>query len=157
MFEDAFNRSGRDGVAFDPRLEQFVPEASAVGKSQSNGKAENTVQRLEDMLRTYKSALETNIDSRIPTDHPIIHWMVEHGAAVYNSHVCNDDGATPYESLHGQRSRGTLAECWQQVVDYVPERLRSKQNLRFRVGTFLENSSQLPPATLSGQDLWCES
>ena len=103
MFEEAFKRSGRERIAFNPRLEQFVPEASAVGESQSNGKAENTVQRLEDMLQTYTSALEKNIDSRILTDNQIIHWMDEHSAAAYNRHVCNDDGATPYESLHGQR------------------------------------------------------
>ena len=65
MFEEAFKVAGREG------LHQMVPEASAVGESQANGKAESSVQKVEDLLRTYKSALETNINERIPADHPV--------------------------------------------------------------------------------------
>lgn len=53
VFEAAFQRSTRQGECYNPRLVQFTPEASAVGESQSNGKAENTVQRIEDLVRTY--------------------------------------------------------------------------------------------------------
>ena len=127
------------GVSYNPRLEQLVPEASAVGESQSNGKAERTVQRLVDMLATYKSP-ETNIDARIPSDRPIINWLVEHNAAVYNRHDCDEDGATPYELAHGQTSKCKHAEFGEQVFYYVPQRLGSKLNLRFQVGKFLENA-----------------
>ena len=61
-----------------------MPESSAVGESQSNDKAENSVQRLEDMIRTYKSALEAHINFRIPPKHPLIRWIVDHAASVYN-------------------------------------------------------------------------
>ena len=87
MFEEAFRRSHRQGSCYNPKLRQFVPESSAVGESQSNGKAENSVQRLEDMIRTYKSALETHISFRIPSKHPLIRWIVDHTASVYNRHV----------------------------------------------------------------------
>ena len=140
IFEAAFQKSGREGELFNPALEQTVPEASATGESQSNGRAENTVQRLEDLLRTYKCALETNIGHRVPTDHPTMHWMVEHAASVYNRHVCNDEGTTPYEYIHGQRSRGKLAEFGEQVFYYIPKKLRAKLNLRVCLGTFLGNS-----------------
>ena len=59
MFEEAFKAAGREGVSYNPNLQQMVPEASAVGESQFNGKAESAVQKVEDLLRTYKSALET--------------------------------------------------------------------------------------------------
>ena len=140
MLEESFRRSGRTGECYNPTLQQFVPEASAVGESQSNGKAENAVQRLEDMVRTYKAALEDHIGSRIPSRHPVIRWIVEHAACTYNRHVCNSDGVTPYEAIHGQRSRGKLVEFGEQVFYYVPKRLRAKLNLRFRIGTFLGNS-----------------
>ena len=65
LFEEAFQKSSRQGALHNPRLQQLVPEASSAGESQSNGRAENAVQRLEDMVRTFKSALETNIGSRI--------------------------------------------------------------------------------------------
>ena len=48
MFEEAFRRSGRHGDCYNPQLKQFIPESSAVGESQSNGKAEGSVHRLED-------------------------------------------------------------------------------------------------------------
>ena len=40
LLEATFVRSQREGECYNPSLEQFVPEASAVGESQSNGKAE---------------------------------------------------------------------------------------------------------------------
>ena len=59
---------------------------------------------------------------------------------VYNRHVCNDDGSTPYEVVHGQRSRGKLAEFGERVSYYVLKRLRAKLALRFKIGVFLDKS-----------------
>ena len=121
-------------------LTQMVPEASAVGESQSNGKAENAIQKFEDLLRTYKSALETHLECSIPIDHAIFRWMTEHVASVMNRYACNPDGQTPYQSIHGQRFRGKLVEFGERVFYYVPKRLRAKLHLRWRVGTFIGNS-----------------
>ena len=140
IFEAAFKKACREGELYNPALDQMVPESSAVGESASNDRAENAVQRLEDLLRTYKCALETNVGFRIPVSHPVISWMVEHAASIYNRHVCNDEGTTPYEHIHGQRSRGKLAEFGEQVFYYVPKAMRAKLNLRFRLGTFLGNA-----------------
>ena len=72
LFEETFKASCREGTPLhNSVLTQMVPEASAVGESQSNGKDENAVQKFEDLLRTYKSALETHLDCSIPVDHPI--------------------------------------------------------------------------------------
>ena len=140
MFEEAFKASGREGALYNADLHQMVPEASAVGESQSNGKAESSVQKIEDLLRTYKSALETNIGTRIPVDHPVFAWMVEHAASIHNRLICTEDGNTPYQSLHGQRYRGKLVEFGEQVFYFIPKALRSKMSLRWRVGTFLGNA-----------------
>ena len=129
MLEESFKVSSREGVLYNPDLHQMVPEASAVGESQSNGKAESSVQKVEDLLRTYKSALETNIDQRIPADHPTFAWMVEHTASLYNRLVCTEDGSTPYQSLHGQRYRGKMVEFGEQVFYFIPKALRSKMSL----------------------------
>ena len=65
LFEETFKASSREGTpSHNAVLTQMVPEASAGGESQSNGKAENTVQKFEDLMRTYKSALETHLDFR---------------------------------------------------------------------------------------------
>ena len=52
MLEEAFKQSGREGALYNPDLHQMVPEASAVGESKSNGKAESSAQKVEDLLRT---------------------------------------------------------------------------------------------------------
>ena len=45
-----------------------VRETSAVGESQSNGKAEAAVKAVEDQIRVMKGALESRINARIPSN-----------------------------------------------------------------------------------------
>ena len=140
LFEEAFTKSTRQGELYNPRLQQMVPEASSVGESQSNGKAVIAVQKLEDLVRTYKSAIETNAQTRFESTGPIMRWIVEHAASVYNRQLCNSDGRSPFETIHGQRWKGRPVEFGEQVFYYVPKKLRAKLNLRWRVGTFLGNA-----------------
>ena len=62
---------------------------SAVGESQSNGKAERTVQMVEDQIRTVKLALESRIGARIPCSHPVMQWVVLHCADILNKYTVN--------------------------------------------------------------------
>lgn len=140
LFEEAFRRSLRQGNLYNERLERFTPGASVIGEAQSNGKAENAVQRVEDLVRTYKAALESRLQCKVPIGHPIMRWMVEHAASLYNRYVTNEDGATPFEVLHGQRVRGNIAEFGEQCLYFVLKKLRAKLNRRFRMGTFLGNT-----------------
>ena len=149
LFEETFRASAREGVLHNPALLQMVPEASAVGESQSNGRAENAVQKLEDLLRTYKSALETHLQCQIPVKHPIMRWMTEHVASTMNRHLCNSDGQTPYEALHGQRFKGKTVEFGERVFYYVPKKLRSKLTLRWRLGTFVGNAQSTNEAFIA--------
>ena len=140
LFEDAFVKSTRQGELFNPRLQQMVPEASSVGESQSNGKAEIAVQKIEDLVRTYESAIETNAQTRISSTSPTMRWIVEHAASVANRQICNADGRTPFETIHGQRWKGRAVEFGEQVFYFVPKKLRAKLNVRWRVGTYLGNA-----------------
>ena len=134
MIEEALRRTGRAGT-----FESFeaVPEASAVGESASNGRAERAVQSIEDMVRTLKIALESRITARIPSIHPILKWTVEHSATVLNRYRVNESGKTPYEEIHGQRSTMKIVEFGEQVFYSVPKRLRAKLSRRWRIGTYL--------------------
>ena len=77
LVEEAAQRVGRvaSPVALDD-ARIAVPENSAVGESQSNGKAERAIQTVEDQVRTIKLALESRIGARIPSTHPVMHWIV---------------------------------------------------------------------------------
>ena len=91
------------------------------------------------MVRTYKCALESRLETRIPCNHPISSWLVEHAASIYNRYICTEDGSTPYENLHGQRFKGRAVEFGETVFYYVPKKPRSKMSLKWRLGVFVGN------------------
>ena len=132
--EDALRRVGKSGVfeAFES-----VPEYSAVGESASNGKAERAIQSFEDLLRTLKSALEARIKGKLAVDHPVIKWLIEHTAHILTRYSVNQDGRTPYQTLHGKKSGERLVEFAEQVFYHVPKQLRAKLSQRWRIGTYL--------------------
>lgn len=66
-----------------------------------------------------------------------MNWLIEHAAGMYNRYVVGDDDRTPYEAMHGQRFKGKLVEFGEQVFYFIPMKLRSKLDLRWRTGTFL--------------------
>ena len=76
-----------------------VPESSAVGESQSNGRAEAAVQQFENQMRTLKAALEARLGKKFAVDHPVILWLVEHVASIINRHFVTEKGTTAYENM----------------------------------------------------------
>ena len=99
MIDDALRRTGKSGVL---ESSESVPEYSAVGASPSNGRAERAVQTIEDQLRTVKSAIESKINARIPSEHQMMRWLVEHSASLLNRFKVHGDGNTAYQALHGK-------------------------------------------------------
>ena len=63
-----------------PEAPAAVPETSSPGESQSNGDAERTIQRIEDMTRTLKLNLEDRIKAQIPCHHPMMAWIIDHAS-----------------------------------------------------------------------------
>ena len=137
LLDQALTNCGKTGVPIDA-----APEHSAVGESASNGKAERTVQQFEDLIRTLKAALESRVGCRIDNTAVIMSWLVQHTADIFNRHSTNSEGRTPYESRHGRRSHGRTAEFGERVMYYVPKKLRSKLDLRWRVGVFLGTATR---------------
>ena len=142
MIEAAIRGAGRAGApesgeAFSSGLTQAVAEFSAIGESASNGRAERAVQAVEDLLRTLKSALEARIKARIPVDHAVMRWLVEHVSTILNRYSVNEDGKTPCFAFHGKRAADKLVEFGEKVFYYVPRKARAKLDHRWRLGTFV--------------------
>ena len=158
MTEAAIRRAGRTGVpensdTFESGLTMAVSEFSAVGESASNGRAERTVQAVEDLLRTLKSALESRLKVRLGNQLPVVRWMVEHVATILNRYSVNKDGATPYFSCHGKRPADRLVEFGERVFYYVPRKVRAKLDQKWRLGIFIghsTNSNEAYVGTASG-------
>ena len=114
-----------------------VRENSAVGESQSNGKAEAAVQAIEDQIRVMKAALESRLSARIPSNHPIMKWLVEYAAVILNKYAVQPSGRTAYHDLHGKRVSERLVEFGETVLHYVPKKHRHKLDMRWGIGVFL--------------------
>ena len=100
-----------DSDVEDMDIRAAVPEESAPGESQSNAAAERAARSVEDQVRTMKLALEARLSCKIPTDHIIMRWLVEHAAVLLtNFHYADDDGKSGYERLHGHRDRHRIPE-----------------------------------------------
>ena len=121
--EQAVRKSGRNGT--------IVPEASAVGESARNARAERTVQAVEDLLRVHKHALEARIGKRIPSEHAVRRWLVEHVADLLTKYTVNESGMSPYEELHGRRSQERRVEFGERVFFSTPNKGRTKLDKRW--------------------------
>ena len=69
--------NSQSGDPFQGVIDQVsvaVPKLSAVGQSQSNSRAERSVQTVENIVRTFKSALEARIASKVPSSSALTYW-----------------------------------------------------------------------------------
>ena len=114
-----------------------APELTHPGESQSNGAAERSVGIFEDQFRTLKMALEIRLKHRLGSSHPATAWLVEHTAWVLNKYYLGADGRTAYGRLHGREGRERVCEFGETVMWFVPKKLRSKLDQRWRYGVFL--------------------
>ena len=131
MMDEAIRRSGRQG---DHIPLTAVPENSAVGASASNGRAERTVQTVEDQLRVLKAAFESRIGAQVPCSHPVIRWLVEHVADIINKYAITRNGMSPHDELHGKKAQERRIEFGERVFFSTPKKGRAKMDLRWRLG-----------------------
>ena len=68
-------------MVFDKQL--FL-EKVPKGVSESKAEIERAVQAIESQSRTLRSALETSYGRKVPDDHPVLTWLVEHASTTYN-------------------------------------------------------------------------
>ena len=87
-----------------------IIEKSKAYDSQSNGRAENAVRRVEEQVRTMKLALEAAVGTPLDVHHPAFAWLVEHAADIVTKCAVGRDGRTPYERIKGKRYHGQLLE-----------------------------------------------
>ena len=64
--------------------------------SSGNSEAENAVKIVTGIMRTKKLDLEKHIKAVIPISHPLISWLAEYSAWMYNILQKGMDGFTSY-------------------------------------------------------------
>ena len=107
-------------------IEQTAEEHPPEYDPQANGAVENAVGRVKGLLRTYTLAMESRLGHRVPPDHPVIAWMVQHVAFNMNVSVKSDDGLTAYERIRMRPFTTRMLEC----CEYCRHKLGQRDNQR---------------------------
>ena len=97
-----------------------VVECSKPYDSKSNGRAENTVKKLESQARTLKLAVERACKIDLDVHSPAFAWLVLHSADVLTKCTVGRDGRTPYERLKGKRYHGLMVPFGSMVHVKIP-------------------------------------
>ena len=117
-----------------------VPRHSPVEESQSNGRVENAIRRVQEQVRAFYDQLKARTGVSLGTDHPVFEWLVEWAATTLIRFVIRGNGKTFYEK-NGGRTRDNLPMAtFGERVCYLPlktnKRNRSKLE-RLREGIWL--------------------
>ena len=93
---------------------------------------------VETQIRVVKISLEHRLNFKVPVEHPIMWWLVEHSAMLLtNCHQSGTDNLTGYQRLHGHPAAQRMPEFGEMVMWYVPKRLRQKLDPKWRMGVLL--------------------
>ena len=87
-----------------------------MGESQSNGRVENAVQRVQGLIRTQKDALERRLNTRIRSSDPIFPWVVELSEGLITRYVNGQTGRTAYRQARGHDARAPVAEFGEKIM-----------------------------------------
>ena len=117
-----------------------VPRHSPVGESQSNGRVENAIRRVQEQVRAFYDQLKARTGVSLGTDHPVFEWLVEWAATTLTRFVIRGDGKTSYEKIGGRTRDNLPMATFGERVCYLPlktnKRDRSKLE-RMREGIWL--------------------
>ena len=97
------------------RSGETVPMNSPVDESQSNGRVENAVQRVQNLIRTLKDALEKRLNTRVMSSDPIFPWIVEWSAGLITRYVKRQSGRTAYREARGHDAQAPVAEFGEKI------------------------------------------
>ena len=118
-----------------------IPVNSPVGDSQSNGRVENEIKKVRNMVKTILSSLESRWGIRVARDHPVYPWVFEWAADLMTryAHVGNL-GKTAVQLTRGSKSSRNIAQFGEKIL-YNPLKLsgnhRGNMEDTFLDGIFL--------------------
>ena len=81
-----------------------IPVNSPVGDSRSNGRVENAIKKVRNMVKTILSSLESRWGIRVARDHPVYPWVFEWAGDLMTryAHV-GDLGKTAVQLIRGSK------------------------------------------------------
>ena len=110
-----------------------------VGDSQSNGRVENAIKKVRNMVKTILSSLVSRWGIRVARDHPVYPWVFAADLMTRCAHV-GDLGKTAVQLIRGSKSSRNIAQFGEKIL-YRPLKLsghhRGNMEDTFLDGIFL--------------------
>ena len=103
------------------RAAKTVPVNSPVGDSQSNGRVENAIRRVQAGIRSVKHATEAEIKTVVSTGHTLFPWLVEWAADLLTRYSVNGSGRTPVQEIRGSKSMRPIAKFGEKILYHANE------------------------------------
>jgi hypothetical protein len=110
------------------RADTTIVENSPVGDSRANGAAERAVQAIGEQVRVLRCGLEQRLGVKLSGKHPVMAWLVEHGADLLSRYVVGEDGRTGYERLKGKKCTTEAVEFGEKVHYKLNMKAKSKDD-----------------------------
>ena len=85
-------------------LQGASPEKSHPRDSQSNGATEVGIRNVRGMFRTLRLCLEKRLGRKVPVQHPLMSWLLEHVTMVMNAVILGSDGKTSWRRARAETS-----------------------------------------------------
>jgi hypothetical protein len=83
-------------------LEMVSKEQPMEYESQSMGGIEVGIKVVRGQFRSLRLCLESRFGKRIPIDHPVMAWLLQHTTLLLNARVRGQDGLTPWARARGR-------------------------------------------------------
>lgn len=131
-----------DVIAGESNVESVSSEHSAEHDSQSNGGTGFGLRVVRGVFRTVKFCLEERLGMHIPPTHPLMTWLVEHAALLFNAKQVGEDGKATRSRLRGRDFGQTLIGFGEGVLYKQPPKgpqhdVHGNIGARMFPGTFL--------------------
>ena len=138
-------RKCADQVTLDERCKGMVNEpqigleSSPVGESQSNGRVETAIQRIQGQISALKLDIESRSNISLTSQHAIWPWLIEHAAQCLHMYQTGrGDGLTPYQRVRGRVAMTRIVRFGEKVL-YKPSKTEDghdggKVEVRFVAG-----------------------
>lgn len=110
----------------EARPNMVVPINSPVGESESNGRVENTIRRVQEKIRALRHHAEHKTGVRIFGQSPVMVWLSCWAAALISKYSRGDDGKSPHERIRGEPSRMPLVLFGEKVL-FLPMKIEGAE------------------------------
>ena len=114
-------------------------ENSRVGDSDSNGRIERAIREVKGLIRTLRSSLEANAQTKIKLDDSVVPWIVRHAAYIITRCRIDTDGKTAMQKVKGRKVNTPLVPFGETVLFKLPKVMNMPGDFqdRFESGVWL--------------------